>query len=108
MTLHRLKIRKLREDAVIPRYAHGHEEDAGMDLHAVESVTLGYRVLPVDGFPIVGFPERRPNLYIAAMHSGMTMCPIIGQLAAMEILDGVTVDLLASYRLSRFTKHTPA
>lgn len=67
----------------------------------VESVTLGYRVLPEDGFPIVGFPERRPNLYIAAMHSGMTLCPIIGQLAAMEILDGVTVDLLASYRLSR-------
>jgi glycine/D-amino acid oxidase-like deaminating enzyme len=74
----------------------------------VESVTLGYRVLPEDGFPIVGFPERRPNLYIAAMHSGMTMCPIIGQLAAMEILDGVTVDLLTSYRLSRFTKRAPA
>lgn len=70
----------------------------------VESVTLGYRVLPQDGFPIVGFPERRPNLYIAAMHSGMTMCPIIGQLAAMEILDGAAVDLLAPYRLSRFGK----
>jgi glycine/D-amino acid oxidase-like deaminating enzyme len=74
----------------------------------VESVTLGYRVLPEDGFPIVGFPERRPNLYIAAMHSGMTMCPIIGQLAAMEILDGATVDLLTSYRLSRFTNRAPA
>ena len=74
----------------------------------VESVTLGYRVLPQDGFPIVGFPERRPNLYIAAMHSGMTMCPIIGQLAAMEILDGTTVDLLASYRLSRFSGRAPA
>jgi len=36
-----LKIRKLREDAVIPRYAHGPDEDAGMDLHAVEAVTLG-------------------------------------------------------------------
>lgn len=74
----------------------------------VETVTLGYRVLPQDGFPIVGFPERRPNLYIAAMHSGMTMCPIIGQLAAMEILDGATVDLLAPYRLSRFSKRAPA
>lgn len=70
----------------------------------VETVTLGHRVLPQDGFPIVGFPERRPNLYIAALHSGMTMCPIIGQLAAMEILDGATVDLLAPYRLSRLTK----
>ena len=73
----------------------------------VESVTLGYRVLPQDGFPIVGFPERRPNLYVAAMHSGMTMCPIIGQLAATEILDGVEVDHFAPFRLSRFTKRPP-
>jgi len=36
----RIKIRKLRADALIPRYAHGPEEDAGMDLHAVESVTF--------------------------------------------------------------------
>lgn len=74
----------------------------------VETVTLGHRVLPQDGFPIVGFPERRPNLYIAALHSGMTMGPIIGQLAAMEILDGVSVDLLTPYRLSRFGKHAAA
>jgi dUTP pyrophosphatase len=26
---------------MIPRYAHGPDEDAGMDLHSVESVTLG-------------------------------------------------------------------
>jgi glycine/D-amino acid oxidase-like deaminating enzyme len=74
----------------------------------VETVTLGHRVLPQDGFPILGFPERRPNLYIAALHSGMTMGPIIGQLAAMEILDQVEVDLFAPYRLSRFSKGAPS
>src|SRR5450631_4942997 len=26
---------------MVPRYAHGPEEDAGMDLHSVEAVTLG-------------------------------------------------------------------
>ena len=26
---------------MIPRYAHGPDEDAGMDLHSVESVTIG-------------------------------------------------------------------
>jgi dUTP pyrophosphatase len=36
----KIRIRKLRSDAQIPRYAHGPEEDAGMDLHAVESVTF--------------------------------------------------------------------
>ena len=71
----------------------------------LEFVTLGFRVLPQDGFPIVGFPERRPNLYVASLHSGMTMAPIIGQLAAMEILDGVAVEPFAPFRLSRFHKN---
>lgn len=68
---------------------------------SLETVTLGHRVLPEDGLPIVGF--CRPSLYIAAMHSGMTLAPIIGQLAATEILDGAAVDLLTPFRLSRFS-----
>jgi dUTP pyrophosphatase len=36
----RIRIRKLRPDALIPRYAHGPKEDAGMDLCAVEPVSL--------------------------------------------------------------------
>lgn len=35
-----MRIQKLRPDAVLPDYAHGPEEDAGMDLRAVETVTL--------------------------------------------------------------------
>lgn len=69
----------------------------------VERMTLGWRVMPKDEFPVVGFADRCPNLYIAAMHSGVTLAPIIGQLAALEILDGARVDLLAPYRLSRFS-----
>jgi glycine/D-amino acid oxidase-like deaminating enzyme len=68
----------------------------------LETVTLGYRVLPVDDHPIVGFAKQCPNLYIAAMHSGITLSPIIGQFAASEILDGASVDLFAPYRPSRF------
>jgi len=68
----------------------------------LEKVTLGYRVMPTDEFPIVGFTERCPNLYVTAMHSGMTLSPLIGQLAATEILDGTRVGLLQPYRLSRF------
>ena len=37
----RIRIKKLHIDAVIPRYAHGPAEDAGLDLHSVEAVTLG-------------------------------------------------------------------
>src|SRR5580658_6544985 len=75
LTLHRLKIRKLREDAVIPRYAHGPSEDAGMDLHAVESVTLapGDTKLVPTGLSIElppGFEAQiRPRSGLALKHS---------------------------------------
>jgi len=36
----RLKIKRLRDGAFLPEYAHGPAEDAGMDLRAVEDVTL--------------------------------------------------------------------
>src|ERR1700680_2481945 len=36
----KIKIRRISEKATLPEYAHGPDEDAGMDLRAVESVTL--------------------------------------------------------------------
>ena len=71
---------------------------------ALENVTLGYRVLPQDEYPILGFTERCANLYIAATHSGITLSPLVGQLAALEILDGARAELLKPYRPSRFVK----
>jgi dUTP pyrophosphatase len=35
-----LKVQRLRPDAVLPACAHGPDEDAGMDLRAVEAVAL--------------------------------------------------------------------
>ena len=35
-----IRIRRTHPDAILPKYAHGPEEDAGMDLHSVESITL--------------------------------------------------------------------
>src|SRR5580693_4835951 len=75
LTLHRLKIRKLRDDAVVPRYAHGPAEDAGMDLHAVEPVTLapGETKLVPTGLSIElppGFEAQiRPRSGLALKHS---------------------------------------
>lgn len=70
----------------------------------LDRVTLGFRVLPADGQPIIGRPVSRPNVYLAAMHSGITLSPAVGQLAAIELLDQVDVDLLQPYRLERFAK----
>ena len=69
---------------------------------SIEKVTLGFRPLPKDSYPIVGFPQRRPDVYLAVMHSGVTLGPLVGRLASLEILDGVRVEPLAPYRLERF------
>jgi dUTP pyrophosphatase len=36
----KIRVKKLHADAVLPHYAHGPEEDAGMDLRSVERVVL--------------------------------------------------------------------
>lgn len=36
----KIRLKKLSPEASIPQYAHGAEEDAGMDLRAIESATL--------------------------------------------------------------------
>lgn len=65
-------------------------------------VPVGYRPMPRDGFPVLGFPEPVPNLYCALMHSGVTLAPLVGELASMEIVDGARVQLLEPYRPERF------
>lgn len=72
---------------------------------SLDRVTLGFRVLPADGQPLIGRVQSRPNVYLAAMHSGITLAPAVGHLAALELLEQVEVDLLAPYRLERF--HPP-
>lgn len=65
-------------------------------------VPVGYRPMPYDGYPVLGFPEPVPNLYIALMHSGVTLAPLVGELAALEIVDGARVQILNPYRPERF------
>ncbi len=68
----------------------------------VESVGVGWRPLPLDGLPTVGHVPDTPRVYLASMHSGVTLAPIIGHFAAMEILDGVRVSPLDDFRVERF------
>ena len=67
-------------------------------------VPVGYRPMPVDGLPVLGYSRAVPNLYLALMHSGITLAPLVSELAAMEILDGARVDILAHYRPERFDR----
>jgi dUTP pyrophosphatase len=74
----RIKIKKLRPDAVIPAYAHGLGEDAGVDLHAVDEVVLmaGVPTLVKTGLAIelpTGYEAQiRPRSGLALKH-GITV-----------------------------------
>jgi dUTP pyrophosphatase len=73
--LPKLRIQKLSEHAILPRYAHGPAEDAGMDLHAVEDVSLapGETKLVPTGLAIELPPgyeaQIRPRSGLALKHS---------------------------------------
>jgi glycine/D-amino acid oxidase-like deaminating enzyme len=69
---------------------------------AIEKVTLGWRPLPEDDLPIVGADGAAPWAYLAVMHSGVTLAPLVGRLACDELLDGVRSELLEPFRLARF------
>lgn len=63
---------------------------------------VGYRPMPLDGFPVLGFAKAVQNLYIALMHSGVTLAPLVGEMATLEIVEDVKVDWFAPYRPERF------
>ena len=67
----------------------------------IERVTLGQRPVPKDGLPAVGPMEE--GLYLAAMHSGITLAPLIGALVAQEIAEGRHSPELAPFRPTRFS-----
>lgn len=67
----------------------------------LEAVTVGLRPEPEDGFPLIGFSGPR-NLYVMVMHSGITLAPLVGRLAAAEILDGIEAEILAPFRPGRY------
>ena len=74
----------------------------GADALELDFHTIGYRPTPKDGMPILGGVDARPGLYLAVLHSGVTLAPLVGLLATQEILDGKEAAELSSFRLSRF------
>ena len=70
-----IRIRRIYPDAVLPAYAHGPEEDAGMDLCAVEEATLepGVPRMVATGLTIEvppGFEAQvRPRSGLALRHA---------------------------------------
>lgn len=73
--------------------------EPGLEL---ERIIVGQRPTPTDGDPIVGPVPGLPGVYVAVMHSGVTLAPGVAELVADELLDGNEASLLAPFRPDRF------
>jgi glycine/D-amino acid oxidase-like deaminating enzyme len=67
-----------------------------------ESHVVGRRPIPRDGFPAVGRPAGISGLYVAVMHSGITLAPAIGRFVADELLTSRRDSLIEPYGPERF------
>ena len=67
----------------------------------VEEVVIGWRPLPIDGHPVLGRSPIQSLAYLAIMHSGVSLAPVVGELVSREILGGLTAPELAPYRPDR-------
>ena len=75
----------------------------GLDGAQWSEVTCAERPVPQDGLPIVGAIAE--GAYVAVLHSGVTLGPIIAELAVKDLagrLDNADAALLAPYRPDRF------
>ena len=70
------------------------------DLNPSE-VLIGWRPIPKDDLPIIGRFKNK-SVYVAVMHSGISLAAIVGNLVSQEIVDEVDSLLLKDFRPSRF------
>ena len=67
----------------------------------VDEIIIGWRPLPVDGHPVIGPSPTDDRVYVAIMHSGVSLAAITGDLVARELADGVEMALLQPFRANR-------
>ncbi|MBL9051302.1 MAG: FAD-binding oxidoreductase [Tabrizicola sp.] len=72
----------------------------GQEIHFARQA-MALRPVPEDGLPVAG-PGTIPGLWMAVMHSGATLAPVVAELLAAEIIDGTESPLLGDFRPDRF------
>jgi glycine/D-amino acid oxidase-like deaminating enzyme len=68
---------------------------------AVVSASVDARPMPADGLSVVGWVPGVRSLYVVVTHSGVTLAPILGEIATAEVL-GDRAELPAMFRPDRF------
>lgn len=64
-------------------------------------VVIGWRPLPLDGHPVLGTSLKRPEVYIAVMHSGVCLGPLAGKIIASELIYQKPVEGIEQFRPDR-------
>jgi glycine/D-amino acid oxidase-like deaminating enzyme len=73
----------------------------GHEIHFARQA-MAMRPVPGDGLPVAG-PGPVAGLWLAVMHSGATLAPVVAELLAAEITEGAESPLLKDFRPGRFT-----
>jgi glycine/D-amino acid oxidase-like deaminating enzyme len=68
----------------------------------VEATRIGVRPMPRDEKPMVGTVPGVDGFYVVVSHSGVTLGPLWGRIAAVELLDGQPDARLATFRPDRY------
>ncbi|CAM02239.1 glycine/D-amino acid oxidase-like deaminating enzyme [Saccharopolyspora erythraea NRRL 2338] len=72
----------------------------------LESLRVGQRAMPADGLTAAGFLGGSDRIYAMATHSGITLGPLLGRLAAQELTTGQPAEALADFRPDRLLGRT--
>ena len=93
-----------KEDLSEKLFQLGHEHEIDGDIFDLEidEVSIGWRPIPIDGKPIIGRLDHNPNIYLATMHSGISLGPLVGSLVARELVQDIEIPVLENFRPSRF------
>ncbi|RRO18739.1 FAD-binding oxidoreductase [Saccharopolyspora rhizosphaerae] len=74
---------------------------AGTSGAVLESMRVGQRSMPGDGLTVAGFLGGSERMYVLATHSGITLGPLLGRLAADEVVHGRDASPLRDFRPDR-------
>lgn len=69
---------------------------------AFGSHAMANRPVPGDGLPVAGPCRQVPGLWLAVMHSGATLAPLVADLLAAEMDGGAESGLLTPFRPARY------
>ena len=74
----------------------------GLEDIDIDHVSIGWRPLPKDGVPVIGRINSIQGVYVAMMHSGVSLAAVVSKLVSEEILEDKNNSLLDHFRPSRF------